>query len=93
VPTEELERARNHLSGHLLLSLESSESRMTRLAKTELHFGRDIPVEELLEAFGNVTTEDIQTLANDLFDDSSLSLALIGRVAEIPLGTDRVTLS
>ena len=93
VPTEELERARNHLSGHLLLSLESSESRMTRLAKTELHFGRDIPVEELLEAFGKVTSEDILVLANDLFDDSSLSLALIGRVAEIPLGADRVTLS
>jgi len=93
VPAEELEAARNHFSGHLLLSLENSENRMTRLAKTELHFGRDIPVEELLEAFRQVTPEDILALANDLFDDSSLSLALIGRVADIPLGPDRVTLS
>jgi predicted Zn-dependent peptidase len=93
VPAEELEAARNHFSGHLLLSLESSENRMTRLAKTELYFGRNIPVEELLEAFRQVTAEDVLALANDLFDDSSLSLALIGRVADIPLGPDRVTLS
>jgi predicted Zn-dependent peptidase len=66
---------------------------MTRLAKTELHFGREIPVEELLESFRRVTAEEIFALANDLFDDSSLSLALIGRVADINLGPDRVTLS
>ena len=93
VPLEELEAARNHFSGHMLLSLESSDNRMTRLAKTELHFGREIPVEELLEAFRKVTAEDILALANDLIDDSSLSVALIGRVAEIPLGDELVTLS
>ena len=92
-PAEELEAARNHFSGHLLLSLENSENRMTRLAKTELHFGRNIPVEELLEAFRGVTAEEILALANDLFDDSSLSLALIGRVADISLEPDRVNLS
>ncbi len=93
VPAEELEAARNHFAGHMLLSLESSDNRMTRLARTELHFGRNIPVEELLEAFRKVTAEDVLALANDLFDDSSLSLALIGRVADIPLGSDLVTLS
>ena len=93
VPLEELEIARNHFSGHLLLSMESSDNRMTRLAKTELHFGRNIPVEELLEAFQQVTPDDILALANDLFDDSTLSLALIGRVKDIPLDCDRVTLS
>ncbi len=93
VPDEELEAARNHFAGHMLLSLESSDNRMTRLAKTELHFGRNIPVEELLEAFRKVTAEDILDLANNLFDDSSLSLALIGRVADIPLESDMVNLS
>jgi predicted Zn-dependent peptidase len=93
VPAEELEAARNHFAGHMLLSLESSDNRMTRLAKTELHFGRNIPVEELLEAFRRVTEEDIMALANNLFDDSSLSLALMGRVADIPLEADRVNLS
>ncbi len=93
VAFEELEAARNHFSGHMILSLESSDNRMTRLARTELNFGRNIPVEELLEAFRKVTAEDILALANDLFDDSSLSLALIGRVADIPLGSDLVNLS
>ncbi len=93
VGAEELEAARNHFAGHMLLSLESSDNRMTRLARTELHFGRNIPVEELLEAFRKVTAEDILALANDLFDDASLSLALIGRVADIPLELDQVNLS
>ena len=93
VRAEELEAARNHFSGHMLLSLESSDNRMTRLARTELHFGRNVPVEELLEALCKVTAEDILALANNLFDDTSLSLALIGRVADIPLESDLVTLS
>lgn len=93
VPAEELEAALNHFSGHLILSLESSDNRMTRLAKSELHFGREVTVEELLEEFRKVTTEDIQRVATELVTDSSLALALIGRVAELPLGPERVTLS
>ena len=33
VPADELEAARNHFSGHMLLSLESSDNRMTRLGQ------------------------------------------------------------
>lgn len=93
VPAEELDAARNHFSGHLLLSLESSDNRMTRLAKSELHFGREVTVEELLDEFRRVTADDVLRVANDLFGDAPLSLALIGRVADIPLGSDRINLS
>ena len=93
VPGEELEAACNHFSGHFLLSLESSENRMTRLAKTELHFGRNIPVEELLDALRQVTPDDILSLAGDLFDDASLTLTLMGRVAGVPLDAGTMTLT
>ena len=46
----ELETAKEQLKGNLLLSLESSDNRMTRLAKNEMYFGSYLPVETILEA-------------------------------------------
>ncbi len=43
----ELARAKSQLKGNLLLGLESTDSRMNRLARNEIYFRRDIPVEEL----------------------------------------------
>ena len=40
VTADELRRAKDHLKGSLMLSLESTGSRMTRIAKQELYFGR-----------------------------------------------------
>ncbi|OGT98527.1 MAG: zinc protease [Geobacteraceae bacterium GWC2_48_7] len=85
VPQDELDSAREQLKGKLLMSLESSDSLMTRLAKNEIYLRRNQPIEEILAAFDAVTVADIQKLANTLFDGSSLSLELVGKTEGLGL--------
>lgn len=79
VPPEELDSAREQLKGKLLMSLESSDSLMSRLAKNEIYLRRHQPVEEILEAFDAVTGSEILALANRIFDGSCLHLEVMGK--------------
>jgi predicted Zn-dependent peptidase len=78
----ELARAKSQIKGNMLLALESSESRMTRIAKNEIYFGREIPPEAIAEAIGAVGREDVLRVANDLFRDGQVGLALLGDLDE-----------
>jgi predicted Zn-dependent peptidase len=74
----ELKTAREHLKGNLLLSLESSDSLMTRLAKNEIYFGTYMPVEQILAGIDGVKEEEVRYLANELFDDRCFCLTMLG---------------
>jgi predicted Zn-dependent peptidase len=76
--TEDLSTAREYLKGNLLLSSESNDSQMVRLAQGEIYFGRYTPIEEIWNAIDAVTAEDIRSLAGDLFQQHQLSLTLLG---------------
>jgi predicted Zn-dependent peptidase len=78
VPHRELKRAKESIKGSLMLSLESSSSRMTHLAQQLIYFGRFYRLEEILRAVERVTARDIRRLANGLFDGSHLALAALG---------------
>lgn len=80
VPVEQLEGAREQLKGNLLLSLESSDNRMSRLAKNEIYFGTPLPLSEIMDGFDRVTSESIQKLAVEILDNSALTLVMLGRV-------------
>jgi len=82
VSVSELGAARNQLKGNLLLSLESTDNRMSRLAKDEMFFSRSVPVEEVVRGIESVGVEDILDLARDLLDGHNLHLQLIGNVRE-----------
>ncbi|WP_265523272.1 M16 family metallopeptidase [Oerskovia flava] len=62
----ELERSVGQLSGGLVLGLEDSGSRMSRLGKSELVYGELLSVEESLERIRAVTSHDVQKLAGEL---------------------------
>jgi len=66
VPPAELARAIGQLSGGLVLGLEDSGSRMTRLGKAELVTGELLSVDESLERVRAVTAAQVQDLAADL---------------------------
>ena len=55
VTADELRRAKDHLKGSLMLSLESTGSRMTRIAKHELYFRRSYTFDEILADIERVT--------------------------------------
>ena len=74
----ELETAKEHLKGNLLLSLESSDSLMTRLAKNEIYFDSYLPVEQILSGIEAVKEEDVHQLACELFDERYFCLTMLG---------------
>jgi predicted Zn-dependent peptidase len=85
VTADELGRAKEHLKGSLMLSLESTSSRMTRLAKQELYFGQQFTLDEILSGVDRVTVDEMQGLVSGLLGPAPLSLVALG-----PAGTARV---
>ena len=80
ITREEHRTAVSQIKGGLLLNLESTSSRMSRLAKDELYFGRQLPVKELIGGIEKVKTSQVKRLARELFDEPNLSLTVLGPV-------------
>ncbi len=78
VPEEELQRAKDYMKGSLMLSLESTGSRMANLARQEMYFGRFFSLDELLESIERITTADVQSLAQTFFDPRQIALTVLG---------------
>ncbi|HLA25492.1 MAG TPA: pitrilysin family protein [bacterium] len=74
----ELNRAKESLKGSLMLSLESTGSRMSILARSEIYHGRQITLDELIAKVDAVSAEDIQRMAAELLEPRRLSMAAIG---------------
>jgi predicted Zn-dependent peptidase len=78
VTEEELRRSKDHLKGSLMLSLESTSSRMNRLAKHELHLGSFLTMDAMLAAIDGVKHEEVQALITELLDEERLALTTLG---------------
>jgi predicted Zn-dependent peptidase len=74
----ELETAKEQLKGNLLLSLESSDNMMTRLAKNEIYFKTYLPVGMILKGIDEVEEETVRRLARDIFDERFFCLTVLG---------------
>jgi predicted Zn-dependent peptidase len=85
VPPEELQRAKDQLKGSLMLSLESSSSRMSNLARQEMYFDRFFGMDELIRRIEEVTAEDLQTLARDFFQPDSIAVTILGNLQGMKL--------
>jgi predicted Zn-dependent peptidase len=90
VPPDELRRAKDHLKGSLMLSLENTSSRMAHLARQELYFGRHVTLDETLRDIEAVTSEDVQRIAVDLFRDSGLVATVVGPKGGSSFPTERL---
>jgi predicted Zn-dependent peptidase len=74
----ELARAKSQIKGNLLLGMESSDSRMNRLARNEIYFGRDVSLEELARSIESVTNDQIAEVAAICFNPSEMALVTLG---------------
>lgn len=79
---DELQSAKLHLKGSILLSLESTTSRMSGIARQEYYFGRQYTPDEIIEHIDAVTLDDIRAAAKTIVDPASLSLTLIGNLKD-----------
>lgn len=78
----ELERAKEHVKGRLVLSMESTAARMSRIARATL-FGVPLySLDEMLARIDAVSAEDVAELARELYDPARFSAACIGRDEE-----------
>ncbi|MDP9417992.1 MAG: insulinase family protein [Actinomycetota bacterium] len=83
ISEDELVRGQGQLRGGLVLGLEDTGSRMSRLGKSELVYGELLPVEDLMGRIAAVTVEGVRSLAAELFS-APLSLAAIGPFEKDP---------
>ena len=90
----ELRRSKDHLKGSLMLSLESTSSRMTHLARQDIYFDRHDTLDETLARIEAVTAEDVQRVAARHFSSGSLGVTVLGPDTEgLSLPPDRLDLA
>lgn len=77
VTPEELDRVRQAAKGHLVLGMESTRNRMTRLGKNEVTGGEILSADEIMERFDAVTMDDLRRVSAEALNREKV-LAVIG---------------
>jgi predicted Zn-dependent peptidase len=90
VAEDELRRSKDQLKGSLMLSLESSNARMSNLARQEMYFDRFYSLDELIAKIEAVTAEEIQELANQFFSTESIAVTVLGNLNGLRLTRDQM---
>jgi predicted Zn-dependent peptidase len=85
---EEVARGRGQLKGGMVLGLEDTGSRMSRLGKSELSYGEYLPVRTVLARLDAVDAGQVREVAADLLTRRTC-LAVVGPYRERDL--DRLT--
>jgi predicted Zn-dependent peptidase len=82
---EELTRAKDQLKGNILLGLESSSARMANLARQEMYFHQFFSIDEIIARVEDVTADQVQAMAQRLFDSERIAVTLLGRLKGVTL--------
>ena len=90
VAPAELKRAKDQMKSNIVLGLESSSSRMSNLARQQMYFGRFFSVDEIVAEIDRVTPDDIQRLANHLFQPDLIALTLLGNLGPMKIDRSRL---
>jgi len=78
----ELQHAKDHLKGNIILGLESTSSRMNNIARQEIYYGRYYSPKEIMKEIDSVTIDQIKDLAERLVKKERLSIIVYGPVHE-----------
>ncbi len=82
VSAEELRRAKDHLKGSMMLSLESTSARISNLARQAMYFNRFLSLDEMLASIEIVTREEVLAIAHDFFEPGRLALTVLGNLKD-----------
>jgi predicted Zn-dependent peptidase len=80
IADEELRRAKDHLKGATLLSLEGSGARMSSLARYHMYFDRHFTPKELIAMLEAVTAEEVQAVAREFFQPGRIAASVVGNL-------------
>jgi predicted Zn-dependent peptidase len=92
VAAAELSAAKEQLKGNMLLAMEGTDSRMSRLAKCEMYYDQYIPLSRILKDIDAVTEDDVRGLARGLFRDEQLTCTFLGPLRSKDLPCDLLLL-
>lgn len=81
----DLQRAKDQLKGNLLLGLEGTSSRMTRMAKTEIYFEGTYGLDEIIAGIDSVSVDQFESLTRRILRDETFAITTIGPVAQAAL--------
>ena len=81
IPERELAVARGHVKGSMVLSLEDTSSRMSRIGRSQLVHGSVMTLEELVERTEAVTAEDVRRVFEKVVGGPR-TLAVVGPFQE-----------
>jgi predicted Zn-dependent peptidase len=81
VKPEELRVAKEQLKGGLFLGLDTTDSRMMKIARDEIYFGRVQPIKEMIEAIDEVASGDIKEMAREVLT-GDITMVAMGKVGE-----------
>ncbi|GAA2222646.1 pitrilysin family protein [Herbiconiux moechotypicola] len=81
ITADELARAHGQLSGSAALALEDSDTRMSRLGRSELTLGEFVDLDESVRRLNGVTADDVRELA-DTISSGTVSIAAVGPIAD-----------
>ncbi len=76
ITKQELVRTKAQLKGSMMLGMENIPNRMIRLGSSELYFGELIAVDTIIEKVENVKREDVQEIAEELFNEDRFATVI-----------------
>jgi predicted Zn-dependent peptidase len=82
VSDDELRRAKDHLKGSMMLSLESTSARISNLARQAMYFDRFLSLDEMLASIEIVSREEVLSIAQDFFAPGRLALTVLGNLKD-----------
>lgn len=81
ITSTELQRARESIRASIILGLESRASKMRFNVNNELHYQREVTIEEIVDNVGSATIDDINHLFRKYLDMDKMSVFLYGDVS------------
>ncbi len=81
---EEIRRAKDHIKGTIVLSMESTANRMSKLGKQELYYGRYVSLEEVLREVEAVDRAAISEVGSVFFREGAIAYGFLGPAEGIP---------
>jgi predicted Zn-dependent peptidase len=78
ITEDEVRTSVNQIKGNIILSMESSDSVMNRLAKGEYYFGRYVPLEEVIESLDSITPLQVSQTADKVINSKHITCLALG---------------
>ncbi len=90
VSEDEILTAKEQLKGNLLLSTESTSSRMSKLAMNEIYFGKQLELDDVIAEIERVDAADVRAISEDLFRSEYMGLTVLGDIDRDALASIKI---